>query len=252
MANRRSNREVEGERVRYHFGMYGVLSAKLTLLIVIVRYCPSVFILRPGQHLHINKGRFHCFRKVLPVSLLKNDCHFNLRRTLLAEVGSNPKHYVARSVAFDWYVLGYGKASFLLCILTFALFYRMYTGFTVNGVHNESVTSLLASLICRENGQISLAIPATSLLQMVLASEERQFASRFGPIDEPCIHADHVSICKGILPALSYVVREESAVAVEAALPDSRQNPQTYPINPWGRYAYLLSLSANQHYNKLT
>ncbi len=29
-------------------------------------YCPSTFILEPGEFVHINKGRLHAFRKLAP------------------------------------------------------------------------------------------------------------------------------------------------------------------------------------------
>lgn len=64
-------------------------------------YYPSIFVLRPGQHLHINKGRLHTFRKVKAEPLEQDDCHHDLRRTLLNE-GLTEQDELCISVAFDW------------------------------------------------------------------------------------------------------------------------------------------------------
>ena len=66
-------------------------------------FYPSVFILLPGQHLHINKGRLHCFRKASPESLSLQDCHYKLREELIATT-PHPSSYVFLSIAYDWYV----------------------------------------------------------------------------------------------------------------------------------------------------
>jgi hypothetical protein len=64
------------------------------------RYGPSVFVLGPGQVVHINKGRLHAFRKMQPCSLDPNDCHYRQREVVLSdrkgELGENV------SLAWDW------------------------------------------------------------------------------------------------------------------------------------------------------
>lgn len=65
------------------------------------RYCVSTFVLRPGQHVHINKGRLHAFRKVVFEQLPKNDAHAELRSALMKEIGE-PTAPLCISVAFDW------------------------------------------------------------------------------------------------------------------------------------------------------
>lgn len=50
-----------------------------------MNYYPSVFILKPGQHVHINKGRLHCFRKMSTYPLPKRDCHALLRQNVIEE-----------------------------------------------------------------------------------------------------------------------------------------------------------------------
>jgi hypothetical protein len=70
-------------------------------------YCPSVFILKPGQHLIINKGRLHAFRKLTFDKLSEEDCHSKLRESLKQELNSQNIHRppLCISVAFDWYVM---------------------------------------------------------------------------------------------------------------------------------------------------
>lgn len=64
-------------------------------------YYPSVFVLGPGQHLHINKSRLHTFRKVKAEPLDEDDCHFDLRNMLLSN-GLSKQDELCISVAFDW------------------------------------------------------------------------------------------------------------------------------------------------------
>lgn len=61
--------------------------------------------LKPGQHLHINKGRQHMFRKLSFEKLPKQDCHAKLREELckkLIEVKKLKQAPLCISVAYDW------------------------------------------------------------------------------------------------------------------------------------------------------
>ena len=71
---------------------------------IVFRYCPSVFILKPGQHLLINKGRLHAFRKLTFDELPVNDCHAQLRKNMISELKAQNIHQppLCISVAFDW------------------------------------------------------------------------------------------------------------------------------------------------------
>jgi hypothetical protein len=57
--------------------------------------------LKPGQHVHINKGRLHAFRKMTEDKLPDNDCHAQLRQVLIKELGEGNVP-LCISVAFDW------------------------------------------------------------------------------------------------------------------------------------------------------
>jgi hypothetical protein len=65
-----------------------------------------VFILKPGQHLLINKGRLHAFRKMTFDELPETDCHSRLRKHMVSELKSQRIYRppLCISVAFDWYV----------------------------------------------------------------------------------------------------------------------------------------------------
>ena len=74
------------------------------LLIKFQSYCPSVFILKLGQHVLINKGRLHAFRKVTFDELPNTDCHAAQRDELVAmlkekEIDRAP---LCLSIAYDW------------------------------------------------------------------------------------------------------------------------------------------------------
>jgi len=77
-----------------------------------MNYCVSRFILKPGQCVHINKGRLHAFRKVSNEQLPFTDCHAKLRRGLLKPgsrervVGPGKSEILCISVAWDWMFRG--------------------------------------------------------------------------------------------------------------------------------------------------
>lgn len=105
-------------------------------------YCPSVFILKPGQLVHINKGRLHAFRKLVPAALPSTDCHAKLRSNLLSDLDlDDPRKYPAEfrclSVAWDW----------------------MYRGVTEEGINREAVATLECAILNRQRKLQSLAIP---------------------------------------------------------------------------------------------
>lgn len=76
---------------------------KLTFFLLkpVCSYCPSVFILKEGQHVLINKGRLHAFRKMTLDPLPEKDCHARLRLSLIQEMNIT-RAPLCISVAFDW------------------------------------------------------------------------------------------------------------------------------------------------------
>jgi hypothetical protein len=169
-----------------------------------MNYCPAVFILQEGQHVHINKGRLHAFRKLTPHTLPENDCHFELRDALIKEKRLSPRAPpTCTSIAWDW----------------------QFSGFHAEGIHRETVAILESALLVnKKEGCMCLAIPNASLLAMarqVLPNSHHQQqttteapASLLGESlvgqgvgsDTSRFEIDNTSLARGILPALRFFV----------------------------------------------
>jgi hypothetical protein len=106
-------------------------------------YYPCVFVLKPGQLLHINKGRLHAFRKMSTKQLEANDCHSSLRKRCIVENNITTADCLCMSVAWDW----------------------MYRGVTQRGIQDEVIHSLNSASLARNHGRQSLAIPQLSLIE---------------------------------------------------------------------------------------
>ena len=111
----------------------------LTPLSINLRYYPSVFVLKPGQVVHINKGRLHAFRKLAPQALQETDCHYDLRNEVLQTKENGQQEDLCFSIAWDW----------------------MFKGVTSDGINREVSSILECSRLNREHELASLAIPET-------------------------------------------------------------------------------------------
>ena len=83
------------------------LRCLIFLLIKSQSYCPSVFVLKPGQHVMINKWRLNAFRKMTFDELPNTDCHAAQRSELVAMLKDEKKFDRAPlciSIAYDWWV----------------------------------------------------------------------------------------------------------------------------------------------------
>jgi len=213
-----------------------------------MNYYPSVFILKPGQFVHINKGRLHAFRKLSFSLLPDRDCHSNLRNEIIHE--SNRKNLplndsLCVSVAWDW----------------------TYRGFSSEGINREVSSMMECAALNRERGSQSLAIPETSLLftaKFFVARANK--ALKLTNYDcmlswngyknasslrcSPPLSPEPVSVLRGILPSLAHLVARHKA-AVENAkrsaageenhrqlspslFPDCWENPRQFSIDPYG------------------
>ena len=222
-----------------------------------MNYAPSVFILSPGQMLHINKGRLHAFRKLSPFALPSFDCHAELRAQVLQESKTPWVEQRCMSVAWDW----------------------EFKGVTAEGINRELVSTLECSKLNREHNVQSLAVPETSILFMArrYVSEYEQLSQMpeghqneavlaFRSTDTDASTADSESsggdattspsapsslqVLRGLLPSLSYVVdrhkkAHENAKQMEAngdekrkvsvaPRPDTWEAPDKASIDPWG------------------
>ena len=109
-----------------------------------MNYYPSVFILKPGQFVHINKGRLHAFRKMSTSNLPPTDCHSKLRQKNIEKLKLGTSEQICISVAWDW----------------------MYRGVTSEGINREIVSTLDCAELLRHHRTQSLAIPETAILHM--------------------------------------------------------------------------------------
>jgi hypothetical protein len=177
---------------------------------IISSYYPSVFILRPGQHVHINKGRVHAFRKLAPEALPPMDCHAKLRQEIV-DAGS-AEESLCVSVAWDW----------------------MYRGITRAGINREVTSMLECAELNRRHAQQSLALPELALLQMARTMPARMrkdpedemwelpkgnptttIVQRFVPSD--------VEVVRGILPGLRYIVKQHLRITEQVELQEACQ-----------------------------
>lgn len=144
-------------------------------------YCPLVFILMPGQVVHINKGRLHAFQKMAPSELLDTDCHCALRKQVLAHNQDLPKHPCC-SLAWDW----------------------MYLGVTEEGIKREISSMLECSALNKKQMVESLGILETaqllSLAKLAIADYKvkRRKSDYYAP--------DSIAVLHGILPVMRSVV----------------------------------------------
>jgi len=194
-------------------------------------YCVSACIVGPGEHVHINKSRFHAFRKTSLVDLPQDDAHYALRQNIHAEHGREPRTYMNVSIAFDW----------------------MYRGYTAEGVEQEVNGTYDCSRLCRDKGQQSLAIPATCIVQAC-----RQWSalalpgSSLAPRDERLLRVKDLAagmapVCRQIWTKeqeynelLTPSVRKKLNIPgkLREAPPDAVQNPMSYSIDPHGNDYY--------------
>lgn len=172
-------------------------------------YYPSVFILKAGQLVHINKGRLHAFRKLAPSALPDTDCHSDLRNQV-RQTKEKSTEDICFSVAWDW----------------------MFKGVTSDGINREVSGILECSRLNREHHLQSLAIPEASLLFLAkeniakYRTESKNGAStaslfQLAIPQRPSVERSEPNaetVLRGILPSLHYVVnRHNSAVNVSQA-----------------------------------
>jgi hypothetical protein len=189
-------------------------------------YCPVVLVLRPGEHLHIGKGRFHAFRKLGLDALPNNDCHSYLRKEILRKkkVGGKRgniefKNMVNISIAWDWSFMGH----------------------TAEGINRE-MTYALESAFRNRNfvpPKQSLGIPKLCLLKLCAQSESHLSA---GKPEDPEFHRN---LLRGLLPTLEFIIRHEICMVAGAGpqkLPNTSENPSVFPIDPYDVAGYQCSL----------
>jgi len=199
-----------------------------------MNYYPSVFILKPGQWVHINKGRLHAFRKMSTSQLPENDCHSKIRSDLIAKENLSAD-VTCVSVAWDW----------------------MYRGITCKGIKEELESTLACAKLARIHGRQSLAIPETatfrlakSLLSEII--EDDSFLSIPGSKRVYQTTRNVIDQLKGILPSLREIVKNHSSAykrigrttrrTYESPIPNSWQNPETFTLDPFGESDFFCKI----------
>ncbi len=196
-----------------------------------------MFILKPGQMVHINKGRIHAFRKMSSVNLAKTDCHCALRDRILSSLHPS-ESLLCASIAWDW----------------------MYKGITPEGINRE-VSSILECARLNSSRRLqSLAIPETTLLYLA-KNVIADFRVEENDTDKSLILPKSARICheicipspkeilRGILPSLQFVISKHSSAARATkncqlrgghdkleiiSKPNTHENPDVFALDPYG------------------
>jgi len=207
-------------------------------------YYPSVLILKPGQFIHINKGRLHAFRKLSPTALTEGDCHAELRSNLIRTENLGLEEQLCISVAWDW----------------------MYQGITAEGTNREIVSILECTNLNRKHMKQSLAIPETCILLMAQDLLKRPASSddhtTMLPFlkPEPSLPDDKLNRLRGLFPSLQHVVglHEQAIHCIEGKMetktwdqeleivrvPNTWQNPNLCTVDPYGNDFFCKLCSA--------
>ena len=165
--------------------------------------------------LHINKGRLHAFRKMRLDVLPPEDCHSELRRTLIKEKNLEwaPP---CLSIAYDW----------------------MFSGVTAEGISREVSSMIACASLNRKNRVKSLAIPRTAVLEIAKTLDLRS------PGDSSSARSS-LNLARGLLPSLQHTVKQERDAFEYGSsssdhrvptlpLPDADYCSDTYGIDPHG------------------
>ena len=153
----------------------------------------------------------------------------------------------------------------------------MFRGVTAEGINREILTSIECAALNRKYGVLSLAIPELSLMQMArtLAPKPEEGSSLPGAYRESLLAFDNYSsgfetfkkgfmpststLCKGIFPALQYVIKQHIyAMNVAERLksnskerhkrvsvverPNAWENPITFALDPYGNTDFFCKL----------
>ena len=218
------------------------------------RYCPTVCVVKPGQLIHINKGRLHAFRKMSNGKLPENDCHYEMREQIKREENLQ-REEICISLAWDW----------------------MFRGVTAEGINREICSVLECTILNRKHGKVSLAIPELSLLQMarvfpscgarVPADVDTMLGCRMMKKSSVCRAikcplTEARDVLRGMLPGLEYVVGHHLTVmgsaenrsrltgrgerVTVAKRPNAHENPNLFPVDPYGSHDFNCKLCSKE------
>jgi len=186
-----------------------------------MNYDPCVFVLKPGQFLHVNKGRMYAFRSASSASLDANDCHKDLRNELI-ENKMITNDSICKILAWDW----------------------MNLGTTEEGIQREISETLTNARLAQKNEVQPLAIPERCIIAMAyhhLACYEATMCWYGGLLPS------HLIVLKGIYPGLKDIIEcqindinekiksSKTDTYVEVLpLSDAKKDPDRATIDPFG------------------
>uniref|UniRef100_A0A7S2YQT9 JmjC domain-containing protein n=1 Tax=Entomoneis paludosa TaxID=265537 RepID=A0A7S2YQT9_9STRA len=188
-------------------------------------YEPAVLILGPGQHVHINKGRLHAFRKMTTESLPENDCHHTLRKELVAELGIRQAP-VCISIAWDW----------------------QYTGIRPEAINREVTSTLECQTLVDQKPLLKcLAIPKACILALArrcqrIDNQDAMPIFEDGSTSEEEEVLQKESLLKGIGPSLLFIL-EQNISFIERA--EKRENEIIDEFGELCGYAKLSNAKQN-------
>jgi hypothetical protein len=160
--------------------------------------------LKPGQFVHINKGRIHAFRKMLPVELADTDCHSKLRKNIVSTDGIS-EETICLSIAWDW----------------------LFLGNTNQGINQEVEACLEVTSLNRARKLKSLACPETCLLFLGIEYLAQMKEERGGYPK---------NVLEGIFPSLQRIILNSQqiyqSIASGPVKPD--QQYEVCHTNPYG------------------
>lgn len=209
-------------------------------------YCPTLCVVKPGQLIHINKGRLHAFRKMSTTALRDDDCHKELRVRAIKEHNLTGEELCV-SIAWDW----------------------MYRGISAAGINREILTILEAATLNRKMRRVSLGIPEFSLLQMakMVSPLQKSTPKCFGKSTTQALTPSNspsaITMCRGILPSLRHILKEQSSAmalatngastSVErgkrltiAKRPNTHENNDIFPLDPYGCDGFSCKLCSKE------
>lgn len=147
-----------------------------------MNYYPCVFILGPGQLLHIGKGRLHAFRKMTTKELEPTDCHHSLRKEIIKK-NSLKCDPLCLSIAWDW----------------------MFMGHTQKGIRSEIKCTMDCEALAFKNSARSLATPELCVIEM--AKEELARLQSLSASER--FSSSSLMILKSILPFVLHSIKKQ-------------------------------------------
>jgi hypothetical protein len=181
----------------------------------------TILILKPGQIIHINKGRLHCFRKLSSEILDETDAHVDLRQDLIKETKELGPwcDKLCLSIAWDW----------------------VFHGVSEIGVKTEVAHVLSRTRENQKSRRRSLAQPELSLLRMAMfsavstsvRSKDSVYMPLPGDLCRGLLAGGLVEVVKAHLAILENATKEKKEIMMLASASAAKDGKYA-SIDPYG------------------